>query len=287
MDFSSGIGRYASRIRGIATFASGGSSWVDKIKMTVIGYARGHTFSAPGLLSGVGRRAFPEISVRPSLLRGLTLHLNPSDVSHLVVMDEILIEQVYSLSVVPFRPDVILDCGAHIGMFTLLAAATFPDARIDAFEPDPENLVWLRKQISVNHLAVNVMDAAVAASDGTARFKANLGCGGALVHDSVMRSASCTVVVRTMRLATFIAELKSERLLLKLDIEGEESKVLPDVLPFLPANCVLFIETHGGDNGWQTAADLMKQHGFAPVITRRRDVFIDGVGTRTVIASYP
>src|SRR5689334_17956075 len=109
-----------SRLRGIAAFGRTGFKTQDKLKMLVVGYARGHNFGSPDLISRIGRTLFPEIAVRPSLLGGLTLHLDPSDLSHLAVADEIFLQKVYDLSRVPFAPDLILDCGAHIGMFTLL-----------------------------------------------------------------------------------------------------------------------------------------------------------------------
>jgi FkbM family methyltransferase len=47
---------------------------------------------------------------------------------------------------------VILDCGANIGMATLFFKWLYPNARIDAFEPDPKTFQLLENNVKQNHL---------------------------------------------------------------------------------------------------------------------------------------
>src|SRR5882724_10083264 len=105
MHLSQRVKRMGSRIRKILAFGRAGSSTLDMLKMIVVGYARGHTFSGTGPISRAGRVLFPEIAISPSLLSGLTLHLDPSDLSQLVVAEEIFVEQLYDLNRVLFLPD--------------------------------------------------------------------------------------------------------------------------------------------------------------------------------------
>jgi len=100
----------------------------------------------------------------------MKLHLDPADVSHLIVAEEFLVDNVYDLNCLPFVPDTVVDCGAHIGVFVLQAAGRFPHARIVAFEPNPENLPWLRKQVHQNRIDVAIVDAAVTTDDGESPF---------------------------------------------------------------------------------------------------------------------
>lgn len=278
MDSSSHVARYASRIRGIAIFARKGLRWTDKLKMAVIGYARGHTFSAPGLISFLGRSIFPDVRVKPSLLRGLTLHLNPSDMSHLVVVDEILLEQVYPIDQVPFQPDLVVDCGANIGIFTLLAASRFPNSRLIAFEPDPMNIEWLRKHVDANGLVVEVIEAAVSTEDGEARFEAGLGVASAFVDRE--RIGGSVIKVRTLQLSRFIAEVDPRRLLLKLDVEGAEDDLFPDIIHVLPRDCSVFFETHGGERSWNQARQLLEKAGFSVTVIRRRSIYVEAHALR-------
>jgi FkbM family methyltransferase len=267
-----------SRLRGIAAFGRIGLKAQDKLKMLVVGYARGHTFGSTGVVSRIGRMLFPEIAVRPSSLGGLILHLNPSDLSHLVVAEEILLEHVYDLSLVPFTPDAVLDCGAHAGIFTLLAASKFSKSKLVCFEPDPANYRWIQKQIGANRLEAETRLVAVSTADGKALFEAR-GCGGALVEQPTHGGG--TITVNTLDLSSYIRVLGASRLLLKLDVEGAEEKLLPAIVDGLPLDCVIFLETHRAEESWQRLSALLGEHGFAVMITRRRDVYIDGVAIRT------
>jgi FkbM family methyltransferase len=271
--------RAATRLHQVVAFGRTGLKARDKFKMAVIGYARGHTFGAPGIISQVGRTLFPVIAVRHSLLGGLILQIDPSDLSHLVVIEEILIEQVYDLSLVPFTPDFVLDCGAHAGIFALLVASTFPKSKLICFEPDPRNYEWVRNQISQNGLEAEVLPVAISTVDGSAQFQDGRGCGSALVEEPAQ---TCDAIsVGTLDLGGYIAKVQPQRLLLKMDVEGAEEKVLPEVVDVFPKDCVVFLETHRGEESWRQLSTLLREHGFAVRPTRRRDAFTDGVAIRT------
>jgi hypothetical protein len=53
------------------------------------------------------------------------------DFMNLVLDDE------YGLRRLRSRPRTILDVGANIGMFSMMAGALYPDAKIHAYEPNP------------------------------------------------------------------------------------------------------------------------------------------------------
>jgi tRNA G46 methylase TrmB len=71
------------------------------------------------------------------------------------------------------RPgDVVVDCGAYIGEFTLYAAeAVGPAGKVIAFEPDPENMKALKANIALNRLKnVTVMEKGLWSRDGVMQF---------------------------------------------------------------------------------------------------------------------
>src|SRR5262245_5384182 len=115
MTFAS-IGRRLKQVRRYMILARSPLNWFS---FAVLGVARGHPFDSPGPLSFLGRRLFPELVVRPALLRGLRLALNPSDLTHMIIFDEVVRDKSYDLDLVHFTPDQIFDCGGHIGMFSL------------------------------------------------------------------------------------------------------------------------------------------------------------------------
>ncbi len=55
----------------------------------------------------------------------------------------IVIQDEYKLLTLDFVPDVIIDIGANVGVFTYLARALFPQALIVAVEPHPANFAAL------------------------------------------------------------------------------------------------------------------------------------------------
>src|SRR3954454_21604407 len=69
------------------------------------------------------------------------------------VIREVFLEGLYeqALSLVAGSPSPkIADLGAHVGMFSLRAAAACPGARLVAVEPDPVNLRVLRDVFARN-----------------------------------------------------------------------------------------------------------------------------------------
>lgn len=142
---------------------------------------------------------------------------------------------------------MLVDVGAWIGPFTLLAAAQ--GATVLAVEPDPVAAAVLRRNRALNPEfagRVTIDEAAWAAGDGRARLGAPVGLGNARSALTAGRAAGvsagrgpATVEVRTRAAATAferaVDDLRAANgravaagdVLLKIDIEGGEFAVLP------------------------------------------------------------
>ena len=217
------------------------------------------------------------IWVRPAPLGGYAVRVNAAAMSDFVIYEEVFMEGIYDLNKVAFVPDAIIDAGAYHGYFSLLAAARFPGVAIIAFEPNVLNLDTLLANVSHNSVRVEVCASAVSTRDGSATF-AGGGCGGHLAEAG-------TVEVVVTSLSRVIHERACERLLLKLDIEGEEAAVLPGVLPYLPTRTAIFFEWHLGRHAYEQVATLLAAHGFAVTVTRENRletgaVYIDAFAQR-------
>lgn len=70
-------------------------------------------------------------------------------------------EDVYHLAALDPAPSVIVDIGANIGAFAVLAATMFPDCTIRAFEPEPENYGLLVENVASFSDRVTTVRAAV------------------------------------------------------------------------------------------------------------------------------
>jgi FkbM family methyltransferase len=129
------------------------------------------------------------------------------------------------------RP-LIVDCGANIGIATLYWKLLYPQARIVAFEPDPEIAIALRSNIALARVNVEIIEAAVWTQSGQERFS-RLGAGAGRFGDGEP--------VPTVRLLDYLGDHVD---FLKIDIEGAEVDVLADCEQALSYVDRLFVEYH-------------------------------------------
>jgi FkbM family methyltransferase len=128
--------------------------------------------------------------------------------------------------------DVVLDVGAYVGFFAVLAALANPGSRVLAFEPMPDNAERLRRHIEMNRLKnVELVPAAVSAVQGSAELFHLAGahpCSTSLKRDFMSSQTDVrSSVVATVALDSFLEERGVRSVsLVKLDIETGE----PDAL---------------------------------------------------------
>jgi FkbM family methyltransferase len=143
------------------------------------------------------------------------------------------------------RPLRIVDLGGHVGLFGLFMRGLFPDANVVSFEPDPNNVDVLRRNIDANGLAERwrVLESCAATSDGQVEFESNyhlsriapasdpalgeihghIGAAfGFLEGTALLQPAHRQVASRDV--FPFLEEAD----LLKIDIEGSEWEILAD-----------------------------------------------------------
>jgi FkbM family methyltransferase len=208
----------------------------------------------------------------------------PFDYDHVTVYREVFEEHCYDFALIPFRPDMAIDCGAHIGSFSAIAAVRYPGIRLLAFEPDSKNRWFLHRNLRPLAPHAVISAAAVAAHDGTARFNEG-GHWAHVVEDGQASPSSTEVPLRSLPDA--IRESAARHLLLKMDIEGAELALLPQLIPHLPRTTALFIETHGGTHAWNSCRAALSEAGFVVRLLRSRDyqgvpdAFVDAFALRT------
>ena len=125
---------------------------------------------------------------------------------------------------------VILDCGSHIGLSVAWFKRRFPQARITAFEPDPQNFELLQANVAANGFGgVELLNVALAAERGTARFygqfkaESPMASSHSLKEDWGTQRTKSWILVPTVPLGDYITGPVDY---LKLDIEGMELEVL-------------------------------------------------------------
>lgn len=144
-------------------------------------------------------------------------------------------------------PSVILDIGANIGAATLYFAQRFPQAKIYAFEPVPDNFALLEKNIA-GLPNVTALPVALGSQDGVLEI--------ALAHDrnfgsfsffSEQAEGTSKFPVQIKAVAPYLAELGIARAdLIKIDTEGAEYDILTALNPEMIKSARWIIgELHG------------------------------------------
>jgi len=124
--------------------------------------------------------------------------------------------------------DVFVDGGAHIGVFSLLAAAAVGETgRVIACEPVPENLRLLEENMALNgFIWVDTRLVALGQQEGRAEFF-SFGSGSALgSYAPATLSGSEAISVEVASLDDVVGRYRSRVRLVKLDVEGAELLVL-------------------------------------------------------------
>jgi len=128
------------------------------------------------------------------------------------------------------RPgEVVLDCGAHFGLFSVLAARAMGDeGRVLALEPNPEVFGILGENIKgEGRRCIEAVEAAVSSADGTAAFFAE--SGGKTAYGSMSPGAEGgeEIRVKTITLDSLCKGRGLTRVaLVKMDVEGWELETL-------------------------------------------------------------
>lgn len=153
---------------------------------------------------------------------------------------------------IPFTPDQIFDSGGDIGTFSLLARSRYPTVPLVIFEPKPRNVEWIGRQVRLNAINIEVVHAAVSVREGQATFQDRVSFSGHLVDDarpgapnpswqpwSPLVEQACGApggryTVRVIDLPAMLLRRRPERLLVKLDAEGEETHVIPALFDVPP-----------------------------------------------------
>jgi FkbM family methyltransferase len=184
--------------------------------------------------------------------KGLRIRGRYREHADLYAIKEVYLDRVYNLDSLSVNPSTIIDAGAHLGTFSLLAHRRFPGSHIVAIEPDPGNFDLLISNLSLNNANIETHQCALSDYEGAAFLAGPTSMGRRI---DPLKGNHVTV----RRLKSLINFGTVERLLLKIDIEGAEWAVLNDSVSELPTDALIYVELH--DN----AFDLERIRQFASV----------------------
>jgi FkbM family methyltransferase len=146
---------------------------------------------------------------------------------------EIYLQQIYAYRSYSIkRGDTVIDVGANIGVFSIYAAECARGGRVYAFEPNPESLRYLKKNVDASRLG-NVVVFPTAVAGGTGERLLHVRPGNLLVSSLARGSpGDGEIRVRCVSLDE-VMEVNgiTQCDLLKLDCEGSEYEILQNCSP--------------------------------------------------------
>ncbi|MEP0094339.1 FkbM family methyltransferase [Parasphingorhabdus sp.] len=153
--------------------------------------------------------------------------------------------------------DLFVDVGANVGTYTVLASGA-RQANSICFEPDPDTLLWLKKNIQNNKMGdrVDVISKAVGSQPGTVQFSVGLDAINHVIDEKAPEEGSG----RSMTVTTLDTELRNVHPnIIKIDVEGYESEVVKGAQETFAKPSLRAIELETVDNDLITN---LQNHGF-------------------------
>ena len=181
---------------------------------------------------------------------------------------------------------VFLDIGANIGAYTLfVAAASGPQARIVAVEPQPDVFDRLSYNIAQNPFhTVKAVACAVADTSGELTLFIDPRNRGESSLRIVGTNEGAQIKVPAVTLLELVRNEGLSRIdAIKLDVEGAEDLILE---PFLreapPALLPGLLVLENGTAQWQIdLPKLLTDHGYREILRSRMNIVFERAGTAT------
>lgn len=223
---------------------------LKKVKKKISGYFK--------VEQGLSKKEFIRLQKMPRFVPSSTILFNKTikmgdALTFLSSYKEIFLTDIYKFNT-ESEDITIIDCGANIGLASIYLKKAFVKAKIVAFEPDPNIFQILQSNItSFGFDDVTCRNEAVSDRDATLNFWLEGGHSGMLIGEDEGRKSA---KIKAIRLKSFLQEYENITFL-KIDIEGEEVNVIPDIAEELKRVDYLFLEYHSSINQEQQLAKLL------------------------------
>jgi len=160
--------------------------------------------------------------------------------------------------------DVVLDIGAHTGVYSLAAGLANDKATVVSFEPYWLNLSRLAANLRANGLTMeNIFSGAVSDQEGVTEFTVQSKFGYHSAGGKIGASSdSESFQVQTIPIDTLYRQQKFAASLVKIDVEGHEANVLKSMTEVL-GDCApdILIEAIDREAAKQCTA-ILQGHGY-------------------------
>lgn len=176
-------------------------------------------------------------------MKGMRWIVGSGDHGYWLGSYELDIQRLLSQTIKPGH--VVLDIGAHVGFYTLLASRLVGQTGwVHSVEPLPRNIEYIQRHVEINRLSnVSIHQVAISDRSGEASF----GGGSSSSTGHIFQGDGLPVQTITL---DELAEgaIQSEIDVLKVDVEGAEHSLLKGGSRTLESHApVVFLATHGAE----------------------------------------
>jgi len=186
-------------------------------------------------------------------------------------------------SLINFKPDVIFDLGANVGIFSRYARTLFKDALIVSVEPNPDNCTIFRQNTADDNTIL--LECAI----GSGNMYHISGANGAMevylsegpgYSKKDLQSYKLTSI-KSLMLTDLKKYIKDgDKIVMKLDIEGNETVLFndpPSIEMFKTIDYLAFEMHYFSNDGTKSKSVLDITNKFFDILEQTHNILKDGV----------
>jgi len=229
---------------------------------SAIPYLLGGVSSATAQIDHLVKEEYLKRPIAIKKTEGFDIYLNPDDnySSPLIGITGTYEPEITRIfKKILTRGNKVIDVGANIGWFTLLAARIVGlEGEVMSFEPEPTNFALLAKSVEKNGFT-NVMLLNEAVSDIDGKLRLNLhGQGNAGAHSIVRDFGGEGILVQSSKLDTIAERFNLDHVdLVKVDVEGAEPQVISGMRLLIDNEKVSRMIIEWNPKEWSTSQELL------------------------------
>jgi FkbM family methyltransferase len=160
------------------------------------------------------------------------------------------------------NPDMFIDIGSHVALYSIILKTRYPDIDIHAFEPDRTNLCQLYANLFVNKLQnnIHVYEHGLSDKTGNVSFDTSEKTSS---RGTRRISSSGNIDIEVKRLDDVLGA-KDRVIAIKIDVEGHECQVVDGARNILASNkCFMQVESSG--ENLELLTQRLNELGYQPV----------------------
>ena len=205
---------------------------------------------------------------------GLKIKLRVDSTDLMALTHVWLMKEYYNNDFKINNNDIVIDVGAHIGLFSLYASQYCKNGKIFCFEPIKENFELLISNIKLNQIE-NIIPFNIAISNDSSIVKIYLNKDEA--GHSMFIPTSSSIEVRATTLQKILEDNNIKKCnFLKLDCEGAEYTIIDSLSQeFIKKVEKIIIEYHFADTKPQLLKELIKKLQISSFKITTRKIFSD------------